>query len=450
MKIGILYNLVDRIERGFEIDALSDNEIVETVGYIQKVLEKKHEAVPVRIRRELLPMLTQDSFDFVFNLCEGIEGDVKGEALIPALLDVIKIPYTGADSLTLGLCLDKIKVKQLLIANNIPTPDYQMFHNSSEKLNRKLRFPLIVKPANEDASVGITVDSVVNNETDLFRGIEFILKNYHQPALVEEYIDGRELNVAILGNGNSTEVLPFSEIIYNFNENFPKILTYDAKWIADSEMFKKTTGVCPPPVKLTREVEEHIKKLAVSAYNITGCRDYARVDFRLKGNIPYVLEVNPNPAINVERDSGFVRSARVSGLSYDELIYRILSLAMERYKMKADSSGEKIDDAYTTNNLIAVDVKLKHIDILMEWFNNPEISKYMDMPDETYSREKLIEGFFVANRDKNFIIIEKESNKEIGYCSIYGINRSNQSAEFSYLIGEKQFFTAYGISQNGT
>ncbi|ODS36399.1 MAG: hypothetical protein A7315_14090 [Candidatus Altiarchaeales archaeon WOR_SM1_79] len=145
MKIGIFYNLVDCIERGFEIDALSDNEIAETVENVQKILEKKHDVIPVRIRREILPLLTQDSFDFVFNLCEGIGGDVRGEALVPALLDIIKIPYTGADSLTLGLCLDKIKTKQLLIANNIPTPDYQVFYNCSQKLNQKLRFPLIVK-----------------------------------------------------------------------------------------------------------------------------------------------------------------------------------------------------------------------------------------------------------------------------------------------------------------
>ena len=331
MKIGILYNLVDRIERGLEIDKLSDNEIAETAGHVKKALEEEYEAIPVRIRGDVILHIKKDSFDFVFNLCEGVEGNVKGESWVPAILDLIGIPYTGSDSLTLGLCLDKIKTKQLLFANNIPTPRYQIFRDLSQTLNPKLGFPLIVKPANEDASVGITVDSVVEDRSSLFKMVEFILKNYRQPALVEEYIDGRELNVAILGNGNSLEVLPISEIRFDFDKKIPKILSYDAKWIPESEMFKKTVGVCPPAEKLPDAVEERIKKLAVAAYNITQCRDYARVDFRLNGNLPYVLEVNPNPGIN--KDSGFVRSAIVSGLSYDELIRKILSLAMKRRKM---------------------------------------------------------------------------------------------------------------------
>ncbi len=326
MKIGILYNLVDCIERGFEIDKLSDNEISGTVEYVRRALEKEHEVIPIRIRRELLPQLTRESFDFVFNLCEGIEGDVQGEALIPALLDIIKIPYTGSDSLTLGLCIDKIKTKHLLIANNIPTPDYQVFYNSSQKLNSGLTFPLIVKPAHEDASVGITVDSVVNNEPALFKRIEFIIKNYRETALVEEYIDGRELNVSILGNGNSIEVLPISEIVFDFNENAPNIVSYEAKWLMESEMFQKTYGVCP--ANLPADIELNIKKIAIDAYKITGCRDYARVDFRMEKNVPYVLEVNPNPGINI--DSGFVRSASAEGLSYNGLIKKILSTAVKR------------------------------------------------------------------------------------------------------------------------
>jgi len=328
MKIGILYNLVDRIERGLEIDKLSDNEIIETVEHAQKALENEHEVIPVRVRRELLTQLTRESFDFVFNLCEGIDGKVKGESWIPALLDIIGIPYTGSDSLSLGLCLDKIKTKQLLVANNILTPDYQVFYDPSQKLNPTLKFPLITKPANEDASVGITIDSVVHDENNLFKRIEFLLNNYRQPVIVEEYIDGRELNVAIIGNGDSVEVLPVSEIVFDFNENLPKIVGYEAKWIEDSEMFKKTAGVCP--AELPAHIETQIKKLATDAYNTAGCRDYARVDFRLKDDTLYLLEINPNPGINI--DSGFVRSAMAGGLSYNELIQKILSLSMERYQ----------------------------------------------------------------------------------------------------------------------
>lgn len=343
MKIGILYNLVENKERGFEIDTLSDNEIVETVKSVQIALEKEHEVIPVRMRRDLISQLTHKSFDFIFNLCEGIDGNVKGEYWVTSVLDMIGIPYTGSDSLTLGLCLDKIKTKQLLIANNIKTPKYQIFNAKPDKFNGNynnnkpgfplkfpLKFPLIVKPSNEDGSVGITVDSVVYNEPQLLERAGFIIKNYRQNALVEEYIDGRELNAAVIGNGDSVEVLPVSEIAFNFNENenLPKIVDYEAKWITNSEMFKKTAGLCP--ADLPKNIESKIKKISADVYNIMGCRDYARVDFRLKGGIPYVLEVNPNPSIST--DSGFVRSASSEGLSYSALIKKILSLSMGRYK----------------------------------------------------------------------------------------------------------------------
>lgn len=331
MKIGILYNLVDHVEHGFEIDKLSDNETEETVEHVRKALENDYEVMPMQIRRELLPTLTKNSFDFVFNLCEGINGNIHGEAWIPALLDIIGIPYTGSNSLTLGLCLNKIKTKYILIANNISTPLYQTFSSTSQKFNANLKFPLIVKPAHEDASVGINVDSVVNNKLELFKKIEFILKNYHQPALVEEYIHGRELNLAIIGNGSSIELLPISEIMFKFKEDLPNIVSYKAKWVTDSDESQKTVGICP--TELSKEIEKHIKRLAMDAYNLTGCKDYARIDFRLQDNIPYILEVNPNPGINT--DSGFVRSADVAGMSYDKLIHRILSEAMKRYNIKS-------------------------------------------------------------------------------------------------------------------
>ena len=444
MKIGILYNLVEEIERGLEIDKLCDNEIIETVECVKKALDREHEAIPVRITRDFLVNLKRESFDFVFNLCEGINGNVKGESLVPAVLDLIGIPYTGSDSLTLGLCLDKIKTKQFLFANNILTPSYQVFYDTEQEFDKKLNFPLIVKPANEDASVGITSDSVVYNETELFKIIEFVLKTYQQPALVEEYIHGRELNVALFESGDSVEILPFSEIVFKVGENQPRVLSYEAKWVAESEMFQKTFGVCPPVEELPKEIEDHIKKLSLDAYNIMGCRDYARVDFRLRGGVPYILEVNPNPAINIERDSGFVRSAQVSGLSYDELIYGILSSAMKRYGLK--SYPEKQDknngdcEFYETSRLTASKVKLKHLSLLAKWFNDPDLAKYMDAPGENYSVESLTESFLVFNQDDiNLIISEKESKRGIGYCSIYDINPLNQSAEISILIGEKEF-----------
>ena len=435
MKIGILYNLVDNIECGLELEILSDDEIGDPVEHVKSALENEHEVIPARISRELLPRLTKNSFDFVFNLCEGIGANHYGEAWVAALLDIIGIPYTGSDSLTLGLCLNKVKTKHLFIANNIPTPKYQLFYDLSQKLDRCLKFPLIVKPSHDDGGVGIKIDSVVHNEPELFKKVGSILKIYNQPALVEEYIDGRELTVAIIGNGNSLEILPISEMVFKYHENFPNIVSYEAKWIEDSEIFQKIIKVCP--AELPEDVERYVKKLAEDAYHLTGCRDYARVDFRLKNDTPYVLEVNPNPWIDM--DGNFVKCACTAGMSYDGLIQRILSEAMKRYKMDVQRE-KKRDEIHETTHLTASSVKLKHVPLLMRWFNDYDLTRYMEPSEEPITREWVTEKFLVLNHeDVNLIISEKESNKEIGYCSIYGINRSNQSAEFSYLIGEKQF-----------
>ncbi len=436
MKLGILYNIVDRPARGLEIDLLSDNDILSTVENVTHVLESEHEVIPVRIRKELFQSLIPNSFDFIFNLCEGIEGNVLGEAWVPAVLDILGIPYTGSDSLTLGLCLNKLKTKYLLIANNIPTPKYQMFYTTNQNLSSELKFPLIVKPAFEDASVGITSESVVKNKLELFKRVEFILTKYLQPALVEEFIDGRELNVAIIGNGSTLEVLPISEIIFDFDIDQPKIVSYEAKWVLNSDESQKTIGRCP--AELPKELETGIKRLAIVAYNLTGCRDYARIDFRLRDNIPYVLEVNPNPGINL--DSGFVRSATTAGMTYEDFIKRILSEACKRYKIPLSSNEKKNELVLTSNNLIAKPVKLHQIELLMKWFNDSEVNRYMDNPAEFFSKEIMVEKFFVQKQaDIDLIVTDRESNKEIGFCSIYNINNTSQSAEISFLIGEKQF-----------
>lgn len=308
MKIGILYNLVENIERGLEIDKLSDNKVIATVNDVKRVLESKHEVIPVRVNRDLFSRLSAKSFDFVFNLCEGIDGNVQGRSWIPAILDMLGIKYTGSDSFTLGLCLDKIKTKQLLIANNILTPKYKVFYNLSDLdvmdsnvldlSGYALKFPLIVKPSHKDASVRIS-DSVVHNERDLLKRVDYILNTYKQPALVEEYIDGRELSVAVVGNGNSIDVMPVSEALFDFDKDIPRKM--------------------------------RIKKIVLNCYNITGCRDYATVDFRLKDDEIYVLEINPNPSIGAK--TAFAAAAESKGLSYNDLVYRILSEAIKRYNL---------------------------------------------------------------------------------------------------------------------
>jgi len=171
---------------------------------------------------------------------------------------------------------------------------------------------------------------------------------------------------------------------------------------------------------------------------LTGCRDYARIDFRLKDEIPYVIEVNPNPGINI--DSGFFRSAKTARFTYDGMIHKILEVAKKRYHIEPISSAKKSDVNYSTEHLFGRNIKVNDLDILLKWFNDPEISKYMEAPDSTDSKESLIQNFFLSSqKDVSLVIYEKESNLAIGYCSIYNIRRFNQSAEISFLIGEKEF-----------
>jgi D-alanine-D-alanine ligase len=162
---------------------------------------------------------------------------------------------------------------------------------------------------------------------NLQKQIQKIHAKLHQPALVEEYIDGREINVALWGNGSNLTCLPISEIVFNYETSFPRIIDYNCKWVEDSYTYTHAKGVCP--ANLSEELKKRIHTIAKKVYQLTECRDYARVDFRLKNDKLYVLEINPNPCIS--RDSGFFRGASALGLSYDEMIIKMFNLAQERY-----------------------------------------------------------------------------------------------------------------------
>jgi D-alanine-D-alanine ligase len=190
-----------------------------------------------------------------------------------------------------------------------------------------LRYPVIVKPAHEDASLGVDFDAVVNNLAELRRRVAWVVQTYHQPAVVEEYINGRELNVAVVGD-QIPVALPISEIVFaKMPAHLPKICTYNAKWLTGSQDDLWTAGQCPA---LLDEATTHkVQNLATAAFRLLGCRDYGRVDFRLsQDNQPYILEVNPNPDISPE--AGLARSARASGRSYTQLIGEVIALALQR------------------------------------------------------------------------------------------------------------------------
>ncbi|MBI5474362.1 MAG: ATP-grasp domain-containing protein [Ignavibacteriae bacterium] len=276
----------------------------------------------------LIEFLREDKPDLIFNLVECIENESILEMNVAGMYELFKIPYTGAGPLALGTALNKPRVKEIMQANGIRTPQHQVFKVAEKIVLRDgMEFPLIVKPSHEDASVGISDKSVVYSLNELRRQVRYIWAEFDQPALVEQFIDGRELNVAVIGNHRPI-VLPISEIEFSgLNPGMHKIVSYAAKWLNGTVEYEGTKGVCP--AQLPAAIETEVRDTALQCYKLIGCRDYARVDFRLSASgVPYVLEINPNPDISDE--AGFARSAKAYGLTFPQIIGKIVESALER------------------------------------------------------------------------------------------------------------------------
>jgi D-alanine-D-alanine ligase len=222
-----------------------------------------------------------------------------------------------------------------LKSRDILTPEYRTLKKTKRFTEKeiKLRYPMILKLMNEDASIGISEFSVVKNYSELRKQFTFLAETYNQDVILEEYIQGRELNVAILGG----RALPVSEINFTgLPEDFPNIVTYDGKWTEGSVYYNYTKPVCPAP--LPERIKKKIQMTAIASYDALNCRDYARVDIRLSNDgVPYVIEVNPNP--DISSDSGFARAAAADGICYDDLLYTIANFALIR-KRRNDSQAK--------------------------------------------------------------------------------------------------------------
>ena len=330
-KVAVIYNILERLQKGEEKDLIAEDSVLEEIGAVeQAILSLNYECFTLAIKDEIFSFihwLKEIGPDVVFNLCESVFGNACLEMNIPAMLDLFKIPYTGSSPLTLGLCQDKGKVKDILISQGVLTPRYKIFEQEVNNLNESV-FPVIVKPLHEDGSLGISKDSVVYDEESLRNRIKYVIEKYHQPALVEEFIEGRELNISLLERNGRPEVLPISEIDYSdFPEDIPKICGYEAKWVTESIEYQRSRPICPAP--LDWNLQKGVEYIATKVYKLFGCRDYARVDMRIDSNGKiYVLEVNPNPDISLQ--SGFVRALRVKGISYGEFIGCLIERALQR------------------------------------------------------------------------------------------------------------------------
>ncbi|WP_050724613.1 D-alanine--D-alanine ligase family protein [Vulgatibacter incomptus] len=340
MKITVLYN------RDYESDGsqASDpgHEARAEIEGVAQAVESALRRIP-GVETRLLPCrgtslrfaedLRADPPDLVFNLCESLAGDSRGELAVPAILESLGIPYTGSSSVALALALHKQKAKELLRGVGVPVPDGRVVRRPPDLDGWDAAFPLMVKPAREDASVGISPASVVHDREALERRVRHVLDTHRQEAIVERYVEGRELYVALLGN-DPPEVLPITEI--DFSElpaTLPRIVTYDAKWVPGSV---EDRGTRPHLAEITDpEVRARVEHVARETFRTLELRDYGRVDLRLDADgTPWVIDVNANCAL--APDAGYARAAAAIGLPYDAMIARLVEVAIER--LHADPS----------------------------------------------------------------------------------------------------------------
>lgn len=311
------------------------NELNRTRHSLEKYFSKVDSLAIDRDIRKTIDGINSSDPDIIFNFVEAVEGISSYEFCMAGIFELLGIEYTGCRPAALGNCLDKDKTKDILRSFGINTPASITFKPTA-RFTRKdiaLRYPIILKLLKEDASIGISEYSVVKNYTELRKQFMFLAGTYKQDIILEEYIKGRELNVGILG-GNP---LPVSEINFEgLPVRFPRIVTYDGKWIADSIYYNHTKPVCPAP--LNDRVLKRINKVAISAFEALKCRDYARVDIRLdRKGVPHVIEVNPNP--DISKDSGFARASKAAGINHDKLLNTIANFALER-KIKHGSQAK--------------------------------------------------------------------------------------------------------------
>ena len=315
-------------------DKYAEWDTYETIFAIRDALALNHKVTLVEADKNAYEKIRESKPDIVFNVAEGANG-ISREAQIPAILDLLEIPYTGSDPLTLATCLDKGRTKEILSYNKILTPKFNVINNPSEISKNTLTYPLFIKPLQEGSSKGIFNSSFVENEKDYQKIVLQALGKYNQPLIVEEYLPGREFTVALIGNGKETEVLPIIELNFSgLPGHLLPVYSYEAKWIFDSKDNPLDIYSCPAVID--SDLEKNIKDIALRTFHTLRCRDWCRIDIRMNAeNQPNVIEVNPLPGVLPDPDdnSCFPKAARVAGMTYNEMINRVLNSALKRYNL---------------------------------------------------------------------------------------------------------------------
>ncbi len=339
IRVGFTYN-VKRTHAG---DDEAEWDPPETIIAIANALARQgHIVVHLEATPDLPRVLAEADVDLIFNIAEGVEGRNR-EAQVPALCELLGIPYTGSDSATLAIALDKALGKKVLMQHDILTPKFQLMESARERLSADMKFPLIVKPNAEGSSKGIDAKNVVDTEEELRAAVKICVEKYRQPALVEEYIAGREFTVGLLGD-KRPRVLPPMEIKFKKQDNLRPVYDYGVK----QEWEQHVSYECP--AKLTEAEQKAMEKIARATFWALDCRDVARVDLRMdaEGRI-YVLEVNPLPGLTPDY-SDLVLISKAIGMDYDQLIAEIMVGGLRRMREKRREERELEREREAANN----------------------------------------------------------------------------------------------------
>jgi D-alanine-D-alanine ligase len=275
---------------------------------------------------ELAQVIREHDIRMVFNLCETVDEDARLSGHPAAVLELLKITYSGSPSFGLMLSTDKWMTKQFLRSNGILTPECVLYNGQGPFDTSELKYPVIVKPRFEDASIGIDQESIFKEERDLKRSIGSFFERFGD-VLIEEYVDGRELNVSLLGYPDAC-VLPVAEIVFrNFHEGLYPIVGYRAKWKSESYEFQNTPRIFPQDID--PDLRANVQRVSLQCFNSFMLRDYGRVDLRVngKGDV-FVLEINANPCLSP--DAGFASAVEKGGISYMQMVEKLVSFMVAR------------------------------------------------------------------------------------------------------------------------
>lgn len=328
MHIGLAYDLKDTVqaEQSGTDDALEEYDIPETVEIIASALGSKgHRVTMLGGGAEFLDNISGSHVDFVFNIAEGRGNYRSRESQVPAVLEMLNIPYSGSDPYCLALCMDKPLTKKLVEAVGVRTPKWRTIRNREDMYRSPVNsfpFPAIVKPACEGSSKGIRLDSLVNEPNQVLDTVEHLLESYRQPVMLEEFIEGDEVTVGVVGN-SPPEIVGMMRILPRQKDR-PFVYSLEVKrdWkaLVDYEC----------PALLDKAVLDRIKAYSLNVFNTLGCRDFARIDFRIsRDGIPFFLEINPLPGLGTYSD--LIIMAIKMGLTHEGLIGNVLDAALERY-----------------------------------------------------------------------------------------------------------------------